>query len=105
MLEHQFDFDQQRFQLRPIDNAAESEHNMLLEHVSATYQLDEDSLNIARARRTGVWRNDQRHRQAGSQAFDRPHSQSGLGECASTVERRDDLADCGVGFGGILGID
>ena len=47
LLEHQFDFDQQRFQLRPIDQAAESEHDMLLKRVSATYQLDEDSLDIA----------------------------------------------------------
>ncbi len=47
LLEHQFRFDQQSFQLSPIDNAAESEPSMLLKRVSATYQLDEDSLNIA----------------------------------------------------------
>jgi hypothetical protein len=47
LLEHQFGFDQQRFQLSPIDNVTESEPSMLLKRVSATYQLDEDSLNIA----------------------------------------------------------
>lgn len=47
LLEHQFDFDQQHFQLRPIDQAAASERDMLLKRVSATYQLDKESLNFS----------------------------------------------------------
>ncbi len=47
VLEHQFDFDQQRFQLRPITDAARNEQSVLIKRVSATYQLDQDSLNIA----------------------------------------------------------
>lgn len=47
LIEHQFDFDHQRFQLRPISDAAETDSNVFVKQITANYELDVQSLRIA----------------------------------------------------------